>query len=103
MINSNVLLRGLGKDDFEGWKDLWRMYLEFYETHLLQEVYEKTFEWLLSKEVTSQDAIIATDSGKIVGLVHFIFHPHNWKIEDVCYLQDLYVLDTVRVRVLVGC
>ena len=96
VINSNVLLRGLGKDDFEGWRDLWRMYLEFYETHLPQEVYENTFKRLLSKEVTSQDAIIATNSGKVVGLVHFIFHPHNWKIEDVCYLQDLYVLDTVR-------
>ena len=49
VVNSNVLLRGLGKDDFEGWKILWRMYLDFYETHLPEEVYEKTFERLLSK------------------------------------------------------
>ena len=27
---------------------------------------------------------------KPVGIVHFIYHPHNWRIEDVCYLQDLY-------------
>ena len=96
MTNPNILLRGLGKDDFEGWRVLWRMYLDFYETHIPAEVYEKTFERLISKDVTSQGAIVAMDSGKIVGLSHFIFHPHNWKIEDVCYLQDLYVLDTVR-------
>ena len=96
VVNSNVLLRGLGKDDFEAWKVLWRMYLDFYETHLPEEVYEKTFERLLSKDITSQNAIVAMDSSKIVGLVHFIFHPHNWKIEDVCYLQDLCVLDTLR-------
>ena len=96
VVNSNVLLRGLGKDDFEGWKILWRMYLDFYETHLPEEVYEKTFERLLSKDITSQNAIVAMGSSKIVGLVHFIFHPHNWKIEDVCYLQDLCVLDTLR-------
>ena len=96
VVNSNVLLRGLGKDDFEAWKVLWRMYLDFYETHLPEEVYEKTFERLLSKDITSQNAIVAMGSSKIVGLVHFIFHPHNWKIEDVCYLQDLCVLDTLR-------
>ena len=96
VVNSNVLLRGLGKDDFEGWKVLWRMYLDFYETHLSEEVYEKTFERLISKDITSQNAIVAMGSSKIVGLVHFIFHPHNWKIEDVCYLQDLCVLDTLR-------
>ena len=96
VVNSNVLLRGLDKDDFEGWKVLWRMYLDFYETHLSEEVYEKTFERLISKDITSQNAIVAMGSSKIVGLVHFIFHPHNWKIEDVCYLQDLCVLDTLR-------
>ncbi len=31
-----------------------------------------------------------------MGLVHFIFHRHNWKIEDVCYLQDLYADPAMR-------
>jgi len=34
VTKSNVLLRGLGDDDFEDWKVLWRKYLDFYETHL---------------------------------------------------------------------
>jgi len=29
-------------------------------------------------------------------LVHYILHPHNWREEDVIYLQDLYVRDDVR-------
>ena len=29
-------------------------------------------------------------NGQAAGLVHYIFHPHNWRLEDVCYLQDLY-------------
>ena len=69
------------------------MYLDFYETHLPEEVYEKTFERLLSKDITSQNAMVAMGSSKIVGLVHFIFHPYNWKIEDVCYFRDLCVLN----------
>jgi GNAT superfamily N-acetyltransferase len=31
-----------------------------------------------------------------VGFVHYITHAHNWRIEDVIYLQDLYVVETAR-------
>ena len=82
VTKSNVLLRGLCDDDFEDWKVLWRMYLDFYETHLPEEVYKKTFERLLSGDLTSQNAIVAMGGGKIVGLVHFIFHLHNWKTQN---------------------
>jgi GNAT superfamily N-acetyltransferase len=98
MTNSNVQLRALGESDFEDWKVMWGMYLDFYETQLPEDIYTTTFERLLAKDITSQNAIVAVLGDRMVGLVHFIFHPHNWKIEDVCYLQDLYVLDSVRGR-----
>ena len=98
MTNSNFQLRALGESDFEDWKVMWGMYLDFYETQLPEDIYTTTFERLLAKDITSQNAIVAVLGDRMVGLVHFIFHPHNWKIEDVCYLQDLYVLDTVRGR-----
>ena len=31
-----------------------------------------------------------------MGLVHWIYHRSNWTIENSCYLQDLYVAETVR-------
>jgi GNAT superfamily N-acetyltransferase len=31
-----------------------------------------------------------------VGLVHFLYHRHCWKIENVCYLQDLFVSPALR-------
>ena len=98
MTNSNVQLRALGESDFEDWKVMWGMYLDFYETQLPEDIYTTTFERLLAKDITSQNAIVAVLGDRMVGLVHFIFHPHNWKIEDVCYLQDLYVLDSARGR-----
>jgi GNAT superfamily N-acetyltransferase len=98
MTNLNFQLRALGESDFEDWKVMWGMYLDFYETQLPEDIYTTTFERLLAKDITSQNAIVAVLGDRMVGLVHFIFHPHNWKIEDVCYLQDLYVLDSVRGR-----
>lgn len=40
--------------------------------------------------------MIAEVDGKAAGLVHYYFHRHGWKIEDVCYLQDLYVDPSAR-------
>ena len=31
-----------------------------------------------------------------MGLAHIIFHRHGWQVEDVCYLQDLYVAPEAR-------
>jgi GNAT superfamily N-acetyltransferase len=39
---------------------------------------------------------VAERAGQPVGLVHYIFHRTNWKIEDVCYLQDLYADEAAR-------
>ena len=34
--------------------------------------------------------------GQAVGLTHYVFHRHGWKVENVCYLQDLYADPSVR-------
>jgi GNAT superfamily N-acetyltransferase len=82
--------------DFQAWKHLWHAYLEFYETTVEDIVYETSFGRMLSDQNLSQNALVAEQDGVIVGLVHYIFHSHNWKIEDVCYLQDLYVAPALR-------
>ena len=95
-ITKSFKIRKLSDDDFINWKILWKQYLEFYKTSVEDKVYEITFKRLISSNRLTQNAFIAEQDDEIVGLVHFIYHPHNWKIEDVCYLQDLFVLKTVR-------
>ncbi|MBM3606247.1 MAG: GNAT family N-acetyltransferase [Alphaproteobacteria bacterium] len=55
-----------------------------------------TFSRLTDPAVPAQTALVAERDGRLVGLVHAIFHPHNWRIEEVCYLQDLYVAPEAR-------
>jgi len=47
----------------------------------------------VANEFCGQIAIV---DGKPAGLVHYLYHRHGWKIENVCYLQDLYVDPSVR-------
>ena len=86
----------LKKSDEADWRRLWNAYLEFYESSVPEEVYATTFKRLIDPANTAQSAALAFSDGKPVGLVHWIYHPHNWKIEDVIYLQDLYADPSVR-------
>jgi GNAT superfamily N-acetyltransferase len=84
-------IRPLLPADYKQWRKLWVSYLDFYETSLNDEVIDKTFNRFIDEHHNRQNALVAEQSSSLVGLVHYIYHPHNWKIEDVCYLQDLFV------------
>ena len=84
-------IRPLTPADYKQWRKLWVSYLDFYETSLNDEVIDKTFNRFIDEHHNRQNALVAEQSSSLVGLVHYIYHPHNWKIEDVCYLQDLFV------------
>ncbi len=91
-----VDIRPLRPSDETEWRALWKAYLEFYESSVSDQVYSTTFSRLTDPAVPAQIALVAERDGRLIGLVHAIFHQHNWRIEDVCYLQDLYVAPEAR-------
>jgi GNAT superfamily N-acetyltransferase len=96
---SDVVIRPLSAEDKAEWHRLWTGYLEYYESTVPEEVYETTFSRLLAGNAGTEHeyrGLIAEVDGKPVGLVHYLFHRHCWKVENVCYLQDLYADPEVR-------
>ncbi len=93
---SHTIIRPLTAGDRAAWETLWRAYLTFYRTSVGQDVFESTFARLLGNDDHDFNALIAERDGTPVGLVHFLFHRHCWRIENVCYLQDLYADPVVR-------
>jgi GNAT superfamily N-acetyltransferase len=89
-------VRPLVPSDEAVWRPLWRAYLAFYETELPEEIYAASFARLVDPAVTDYAGLIAEADGEAVGIVHYIFHRHGWRIEPVCYLQDLYVAFEAR-------
>ena len=73
-------IRELSENDFLNWKTLWKQYLEFYQTSVEDLVYEITFKRLISSNYLFQNALVANQGNNLMGLVHFIYHPHNWKV-----------------------
>ena len=90
---TGVTIRPIRAEDESQWRRLWTAYLEFYESQVSEEVYQTTFARLLQGNAGVDNeyrGFLAEIDGKPVGLVHFLFHRHCWKVENVCYLQDLY-------------
>ncbi|MGR3513742.1 MAG: GNAT family N-acetyltransferase [Paracoccaceae bacterium] len=90
------IVRPLTASDEPEWRRLWRAYLAFYETELSEDVYASTFARLMGDDPQDFHGLIAEVDGTPQGLTHYVFHRHGWKIENVCYLQDLYATPDVR-------
>ncbi|MDJ1016453.1 MAG: GNAT family N-acetyltransferase [Paracoccaceae bacterium] len=91
-----VSIRPLQRSDEAEWRRLWRAYLAFYETDLPEAIYMTYFERLLGDDPQDFHGLIAEVDGSPCGLTHYIFHRHGWRIENTCYLQDLYADPEVR-------
>lgn len=91
-----TVIRPIELRDRAVWAEMWRDYLAFYETILPDEIYDSSFARLLGDDPQDFSGFIAERDGTTVGLVHFLFHRHGWKIENVCYLQDLYARPETR-------
>ena len=89
-------IRPLRAADEDVWRRLWTAYLEFYETSVSEDVYRTTFARLLSNDPREFHGLLADQGGETVGLTHFLFHRHCWKVENLVYLQDLYVAPEAR-------
>ena len=89
-------VRSLAKADYDEWRALWISYLEFYETSLKADVIDETFSRFIDNDQTRQNALVAEITGELVGLVHYVFHLDTWAIQEICYLQDLFVIPRNR-------
>ncbi len=91
-----VAIRPLEAGDEAEWRRLWTGYLEFYEASVTEEVYQTTFQRLLGDDAHDFHGLVAEQDGTLIGLTHYLFHRHCWRVENVIYLQDLFVDPSAR-------
>lgn len=84
----------LHADDRPRWTELWTAYLTFYETALPSEIHDR--QWARLMQGTEIIGLAARAQGEIVGITHFMYHPHGWTLGPACYLQDLFVDPAAR-------
>ncbi len=98
-MSDHPLIRSAEKRDFAHWKVLWDGYNAFYgrkgPTALPEAVTNMTWSRFFDGYEPMQ-ALVAEDSGQLIGLAHFLFHRTTISVESICYLQDLFTREDAR-------
>ncbi len=92
-----IAIRPLTPDDRAAWEPLWAGYLAFYKATIPAEVTDTT--WARLHDATEpMHALGAFEDGRLVGIVHLVFHRSTWTAGPYCYLQDLFTAEEARGR-----
>jgi GNAT superfamily N-acetyltransferase len=83
----------LRANDRDAWQPLAVGYNAFYERVLPDATYDRTWQRLM--EANELRGLAARLDGRVVGIAHYLFHANVW-FDEVCYLADLFVDETVR-------
>jgi GNAT superfamily N-acetyltransferase len=89
-------VRPLQESDRDACAALLLAYLDFYKTSLPAATFIVYFDRLLSADPQDFNGLVAVLDGKLMGLTHYLFHRHGWKVKNVYYLQDLYADPSLR-------
>jgi GNAT superfamily N-acetyltransferase len=94
-------IRPITRQDYADWRPLWDGYNAFYgrsgPSALSEQITAATWErfFIAGERV---HALVAEDEGRLVGIVHYLFHRSTTRLHDVCYLQDLFTTQHFRGR-----
>jgi GNAT superfamily N-acetyltransferase len=96
---SGIHIRDVKRSDYESWRPLWDGYNAFYErvgpTALPEEITAMTWARFFDA-YEPVHALVAEREGRLVGLVHYLFHRSTTMIAPICYLQDLFTSNSER-------
>lgn len=94
-----LVIRPVERQDHDQWLPLWAGYNAFYErvgpTAVPDHVTETTWQRFFDA-YEPVNALVAESDGKLLGLVHYIFHRITTSISPTCYLQDLFTSREAR-------
>jgi GNAT superfamily N-acetyltransferase len=98
-LTPDLLIRPLQPSDFVQWKTLWDGYNAFYgrkdATALPEAITQSTWSRFFDS-YEPVHALVAEQAGRMLGLVHYLYHRSTISIAPTCYLQDLFTLEAAR-------
>ncbi len=95
MARTSCIIRPIRESDREAWNPLWQGYLTFYKASLPADVTEMTWARFFNPQ-EQLHSLVAERDGKVIGFAHFLLHRSTWALQCYCYLEDLFVDETIR-------
>jgi GNAT superfamily N-acetyltransferase len=95
VAEEKIITRSATPGDFPQWSPLWEGYNSFYKRVIPAEITQMTWSRFFDA-YEPMHALVAEKQGRLVGLVHYLFHRNTAMIGPTCYLQDLFTDEAVR-------
>ena len=96
---SPLVIRVVERGDHEAWLVLWVGYNAFYgrvgPTAVPQKVSDLTWDRFFDA-YELMFALVAEQDGRLLGIVHYLFHRNTSMAQPSCYLQDLFTSQDAR-------
>ena len=89
-----VAIRPLGPADHEAWRPLWLEYLG-YHGMWPEDAPADTWDRLM-QDTVAMHGLGAFAGERLVGIAHYLLHPHPWWTKPVCLLSDVFTAWDVR-------
>ena len=101
-MTQKILIRDVCQSDFAKWRPLWDGYNEFYgrkgSTALPGEITNLTWSRFFDGYEPIHALVAEERPGKLLGLVHSLFHRSSTSLTSNCYLQDLFTAESARAQ-----
>ena len=94
-MSQRPTVRLVAATDLDQWEALWEGYNTFYERTVPPEITRVTWSRFFDASEPVH-ALVAEKDGRLVGLVHYLFHRSTSLIGPTCYLQDLFTAEAAR-------
>jgi GNAT superfamily N-acetyltransferase len=98
-MSGNLTIRPVARHDYEQWLPLWDGYNAFYgrsgPTALDPDITRTTWQRFFDA-YEPVHGLVAESDGRLLGLVHYLFHRSTTAIQPNCYLQDLFTTAEAR-------
>jgi GNAT superfamily N-acetyltransferase len=94
-MSQRLTVRPVVPADLAQWRALWEGYNTFYERTVPTEITGMTWSRFFDASEPVH-ALVAERDGRLLGLVHYLFHRSTTLIGPTCYLQDLFTIKAAR-------
>ena len=96
---AEITIRPARVQDFDAWLTLWEGYNTFYERTgpkaVPIEVTRTTWARFFD-HYEPVHCLVAESDGRLLGIVHYLFHRNTTMLGPTCYLQDLFTAEEAR-------
>jgi GNAT superfamily N-acetyltransferase len=94
-MSQRLIVRPVAPTDLAQWEALWEGYNTFYERTVPPDITRVTWSRFFDA-YEPVHALVAEKDGRLLGLVHYLFHRSTTLIGPTCYLQDLFTTEAAR-------